>query len=62
MLMHGKEARNQKQEIDCQHHTIPTMPTTTESLSFIHTCFQTAIMLMQFIYFLRKIHLPIRLQ
>ena len=25
---------------------IPTMPMTTESLSFIHTCFQTAIMLM----------------
>jgi hypothetical protein len=23
MLMCGKEANNQKQEIDCQHHTIP---------------------------------------
>ena len=57
MLMYGKEARDRKQEIDRQHHTIPnqrtkdqktsiveksksldfsTMPTTTESLSFIH--------------------------
>ena len=23
MLMYGKEANNRKQEIDCQHHTIP---------------------------------------
>ena len=23
MLMYGKEASNRKQEIDCQHHTIP---------------------------------------
>ncbi len=23
MLMYGKEASNGKQEIDCQHHTIP---------------------------------------
>lgn len=41
MLMYGKEARNQKQEIDRQHYTIPnqrlkaTMPTTAESHTFI---------------------------
>ncbi|NDO70647.1 hypothetical protein FMM80_19155 [Schaedlerella arabinosiphila] len=32
MLMYGKEASNRKQAIDRQHHT---MPTTTESLSFL---------------------------
>jgi len=34
MLMYGKEASNRKQEIDRQHHTIPT---TTESLLFLYT-------------------------
>ena len=32
MLMYGKEERDRKQEIDRQHHTIPTA---TEFLSFL---------------------------
>ena len=32
MLMYGKEASNQKQEIDRQHHTIPNQRTKRQAL------------------------------
>lgn len=32
----GKEASNQKQEIDSQLYTFPRMPTTAKSLSFLY--------------------------
>ena len=37
MLMYGKEASNRKQEIDCQHHTIPNQKTSTVEMCI--TCY-----------------------
>ena len=47
-LFRTKEAKDQKTNIMEKSKLLDfsTMPMTTESLSFIHTCFQTAIMLM----------------
>ena len=35
MLMYGKEARDRKQEIDRQHHTIPNQRTKDQKTSIV---------------------------
>ena len=35
MLMYGKEANNRKQEIDRQHHTIPTKEAKDQKISIV---------------------------
>ncbi len=38
MLMYGKEARDRKQEIDSQHHTIPNQRTKDQKTSIVAIC------------------------
>ena len=38
MLMYGKEASSQKQQIDRQHHTIPNQRTRDEKTSIVEMC------------------------
>ncbi len=38
MLMYGKEARDRKQEIDRQHHTIPNQRTKDQKTSIVEMC------------------------
>ena len=38
MLMYGKEARNRKQEIDRQHHTIPNQRNKDQKTSIVEMC------------------------